>query len=167
MTKVKGHTRMMNGKIVKVRPYNRKGELRSSGSEFLSRKSGLVEFPSWDELRDSLTKDDWKSMSLYSYRRNDPRNGDAKYMGFRVGKKIVGVCNISSSDGVTYIGDFEVLPKYRGKHYGTKFFRSLQKMNKGKTLQLNYGSASARKFWESVGFRSTSPKTTIMELNNN
>ena len=105
-------------------------------------------------------------MSLYSYRKDDPRKGDVQYVGFRVGGKLVGVSNVSAENGVVYIGDFEILPKYRKRHYGTRFFRTLQKKYKGETLQLNYGSKSARKFWESVGFKKVSPNTTIMELNN-
>ena len=166
MTQVKGYTRVVNGKAVKVRPYKRKSSSTSDGKEFLSKKSALVEFTDWNSLRDSLTKDEWKSMSLYSYRKDDPRKGDVQYVGFRVGGKLVGVSNVSAENGVVYIGDFEILPKYRKKHYGTRFFRTLQKKYKGETLQLNYGSKSAQKFWESVGFKKVSPNTTIMELNN-
>lgn len=177
---VKGYSYRRNGKTIFVKPYTRKCDgSQCSGEELLAlRKSnGLLSYNNWEDFQRDINEVGWENMTLYKGHRykvvdgkktlniSDPRGYDPenRYVGFRVRGKLVGAANIYVGDDTVEVGDFEIFPKYKRKGYGRKFFKAIQKQHPNKNFMLLYGSNSAKKFWESVGFQA-SKKNRIMTL---
>ena len=165
--KVKGHYRTLpSGKRVFVREHTITKTTKSGGGdEYTSRKGDLVEYNSWEDFRDDINKIGWENMTLTKLGRkykiengrkvtymSDPRNGESKYMGLRVGGKLVAAANVYDEGNIVYVGDFEVFPEHKRKGYGGKFWKQIERKYPNRQLMLNYGDRKAKKFWESQGF---------------
>lgn len=178
--KVKGYSYSRNGRTIFVKPYTRTCEgSHHSGEEFssLKKSNGLLLYNSWEDFQKDINEVGWENMTLYKGRKytvtggkktlniNDPRGYDPenRYVGFRVRGKLVGAANMYVSDGNVEIGDFEIFPKYKRKGYGRKFFNAIRKQHPTKDFTLLWGNKKAKKFWESVGFKSFK-NCRVMEL---
>lgn len=177
---VKGYSYSRNGKTIFVKPYTRKCDgSQCSGEEFSSLKesNGLISYGNWEDFQRDINEVGWENMTLSKGRKykvvdgkktlniSDPRGHDPenRYVGFRVRGKLVGASNIYVGDDTVEIGDFEIFPKYKRKGYGKKFFNAIRKQHPTKNFMLLWGNKSAKKFWESVGFKG-SEKGRVMEL---
>ena len=179
---VKGYSYKRKGKTIFVKPHTRNCEGSSgAGEEFssLKKSNGLVMYDKWEDFQSDVNKVGWENMTLakgYGYRykivdgkktlnRSDPRADypENKYLGFRVRGKLVGTTNVYVGEDNIEVSNFEIFPKYKRKGYGRKFFNTIRKQYPDKTFMLRWGNRNAKKFWESMGFKSDK-KSRWMEL---
>lgn len=176
--RIRSYTYVRNGKTIHVKEHTRKGSPSSkgSGSEYLKR-ARFVEFSDWESFREDVNDVGWENMALdidsdwpfekkgnkTVLKMSDPTHGDGRFFGLKINNKLVGATRVFDENGVVYIGNFEVFPKYKGMGLGKKLFRGVQSRYPNRDLTLNYGSEGARKFWEKMGFSKTYENATIME----
>lgn len=175
--KVKGYWRTLRkGKRVFVKEHTAtRKKIVSDGKEYSSRRPTIEEFATWDDFREEINKVGWENMTLSAdwlavkdenghkvTHVPDPRNGESKYLGFRVGGKLVGATNVYDENNLVYIGDFEIFPAHKRRGLGSKFWKQVERRYRGRKIILNYLDDAAKKFWEKQGFV-TDGTCTLME----